>query len=113
LIDWPGITRVPPSSHLSTKFPPFIILFRPFSPIPPSLPPSLPPLPPGYDIEDETIPLARDDTLPLIETIAYAADMRKGEDVYAIRVSSLTTVSSFFVLVSGNSRPQIQAIAGT
>lgn len=67
----------------------------------------------GYDIEDETVPLEQDDALPLIETIANAADMRKGEDVYAIRVSSLTTVSSFFVLVSGNSRPQIQAIAGT
>ncbi|GAB5031162.1 iojap-related protein [Nannochloropsis oceanica] len=66
----------------------------------------------GYDIEDETVPLEQDDALPLIETIANAADMRKGEDVYAIRVSSLTTVSSFFVLVSGNSRPQIQAIAG-
>ncbi len=87
------------------------LLFLFFSPLS-----SLPRLPPsrskGYDIENETVPLDQDDALPLIETIAYAADMRKGEDVYAIRVSSLTTVSSFFVLVSGNSRPQIQAIAG-
>ncbi|EWM26409.1 Ribosome-associated, Iojap [Nannochloropsis gaditana] len=66
----------------------------------------------GYDIEEETVPLAEDETLPVIETIASAADMRKGEDVLALRVSRLTTVSSFFVLVSGNSRPQIQAIAG-
>ena len=66
----------------------------------------------GYDIEDDGIPLEEDDTIPLIETIAEAADMRKAEDVYAIRVSSLTTVSSFFVLATGNSRPQIQAIAG-
>lgn len=66
----------------------------------------------GYDIEPEVVPLAEDDTLPWVETIAAAADARKGEDLYAIRVSSLTTVSSFFVLVSGNSRPQIQAIAG-
>jgi ribosome-associated protein len=66
----------------------------------------------GYDIEPDTVPLDQDDTLPWVETIAAAADARKGEDVFAIRVSSLTTVSSFFVLVSGNSRPQIQAIAG-
>lgn len=65
----------------------------------------------GYDIEPEVVPLEEDDTLPWVETIAAAADARKGEEVYAIRVSSLTTVSSFFVLVSGNSRPQIQAIA--
>ena len=65
----------------------------------------------GYDIEPEAVPLAEDDTLPVVETVAAAADKRKAEDIYAIRVSSLTTVSSFFVLVSGNSRPQIQAIA--
>lgn len=66
----------------------------------------------GYDIEDDNVPLEEDDTLPLIETIAEAADMRKADDIYAIRVSSLTTVSSFFFLATGNSRPQIQAIAG-
>ena len=32
----------------------------------------------GYDIEDDRVPLEEDDTLPLIETIAEAADMRKG-----------------------------------
>lgn len=65
----------------------------------------------GYDLPDEEVPLEQDDTLPVVRTIAAAADKRKGEDIYAIRVSSLTIVSSFFVLITGNSRPQIQAIA--
>lgn len=65
----------------------------------------------GYDLPEETIPLEEDDTLPVVRTIASAADKRKGEDILAIRVTSLTIVSSFFVLITGNSRPQIQAIA--
>lgn len=65
----------------------------------------------GYDVPDETVPLEEDDTVPLVETIAAAADKRKGEDLLALRVSSITIVTSFIVLVTGNSRPQIQAIA--
>lgn len=52
-----------------------------------------------------------DDLVPMIECIAKAADMRKAEDIKAIRVSKLTTTTSFVVLCSGNSRPQNQAIA--
>jgi len=54
-----------------------------------------------------------DDLAPLVRTIASAADMRKAEDIVAIRVSKITAVTSFVVIVSGNSRPQNQAIASS
>jgi len=65
----------------------------------------------GYDVEPDQTPLEQDDLLPVIKTVAAAADKRKGEDIMAIRVTSLTTITSFIVLVTGNSRPQLQAIA--
>mmetsp|Transcript_1294 Transcript_1294/g.1851 ORF Transcript_1294/g.1851 Transcript_1294/m.1851 type:complete len:217 (-) Transcript_1294:37-687(-) len=52
-----------------------------------------------------------DELVPLVTCIAKAADMRKAEDIVCIRVSKLTTTTSFVVLCSGNSRPQNQAIA--
>jgi len=58
----------------------------------------------GKSVED-------DDLVPLVECIAKAADMRKAEDIKCIRVSKLTTTTSFVVIVSGNSRPQNRAIA--
>lgn len=65
----------------------------------------------GYDVEDDPTPLEEDGLLPVIHTIALAADKRKGEDIVALRVTSLTTITSFIVVVTGNSRPQLQAIA--
>jgi len=56
------------------------------------------------DVQDD--PLA-----PLVSAIVRSADGRKAEDIRAIRVSKLTATTSFIVLVSGNSRPQNQAIA--
>eukprot|EP00594_Rhizosolenia_setigera_P009464 CAMPEP_0178967984 /NCGR_PEP_ID=MMETSP0789-20121207/17943_1 /TAXON_ID=3005 /ORGANISM="Rhizosolenia setigera, Strain CCMP 1694" /LENGTH=256 /DNA_ID=CAMNT_0020653745 /DNA_START=128 /DNA_END=898 /DNA_ORIENTATION=+ len=58
------------------------------------------------DVSPNLDPLA-----PLVETIVKAADMRKAEDISAIRVSKLTAMTSFVVVLSGNSRPQNQAIA--
>ena len=53
-------------------------------------------------------PPASDELAPLIRTIVKAADMRKAEDVVAFRVSRVSSVASFVVICSGNSRPQNQ-----
>jgi len=52
-----------------------------------------------------------DDLAPLIQTMAIAADKRKADNIVAMRISKLSTVASFVVICSGNSRPQNQAIA--
>lgn len=56
-------------------------------------------------------PPTSDELAPLIRTIAKAADMRKAEDIVALRVSKVSSVASFVVICCGNSRPQNQAIA--
>lgn len=57
-------------------------------------------------------PPTDDDLAPLIRTIAKAADMRKADDIVAMRIAKCSTVAGFVVICSGNSRPQNQAIAG-
>eukprot|EP00558_Chaetoceros_sp_UNC1202_P012131 CAMPEP_0197232706 /NCGR_PEP_ID=MMETSP1429-20130617/945_1 /TAXON_ID=49237 /ORGANISM="Chaetoceros sp., Strain UNC1202" /LENGTH=240 /DNA_ID=CAMNT_0042690807 /DNA_START=102 /DNA_END=824 /DNA_ORIENTATION=- len=57
-------------------------------------------------------PPTDDDLAPFIRTIAKAADMRKADNIVAMRISKVTTVANFVVVCSGNSRPQNQAIAG-
>jgi len=52
-----------------------------------------------------------DELAPFVRTVAKAADMRKAEGIIAMRVSKLSTVASFVVICTGNSRPQNQAIA--
>jgi len=52
-----------------------------------------------------------DDLAVFVKAIVKAADMRKAEDIRAVRVSKITALTSFLVIVSGNSRPQNQAIA--
>ena len=59
----------------------------------------------GYDIEPATVPLKQADTLPWVETIAAAADGARARTCSPSASSSLTTVSSFFVLVSSQLRP--------
>lgn len=74
-----------------------------------------PPVPDGrlpVDQNNESISPNMDPLAPLVETIVKAADMRKASDIRAIRVSQLTATTSFVIIVSGNSRPQNQAIAG-
>jgi len=61
---------------------------------------------PAFHGPPNTDPLA-----PLVLTIVQAADTRKAEEIRAIRVSKLTATTSFIVMVSGNSRPQNQAIS--
>lgn len=56
-------------------------------------------------------PPTEDDLAPLIKVIAKAADMRKADDVVAMRIAKVSTIAGFVVICSGNSRPQNQAIA--
>lgn len=57
------------------------------------------------------IPLMEDPLIPMITAIVNAADGRKAQFMSAFRVSSVTEVTTFFVVLEGNSRPQNQAIA--
>jgi len=61
----------------------------------------------------DDVPPSLDDLSPLVRTMARAADLRKAEQIVALRVSKITTVTSFIVVCSGNSRPQNQAIAAS
>lgn len=67
-----------------------------------------------YSVDPTDLPpgLVSDDPLtPLIHTIVHAADMRKANDIVAMRVTQCTSLTNFVVIVSGTSRPQNQAIA--
>jgi len=46
-----------------------------------------------------------------VRCIVKAADGRKAEDIVALRVNHVSTLTSYLVILSGNSRPQNQAIA--
>lgn len=52
------------------------------------------------------------DDLALVKAIVKAADGRKAEDVVALQVAQVSTLTCFMIILSGNSRPQNQAIAG-
>jgi len=51
-----------------------------------------------------------DDLADLVRCIVGAADGRKADNIVAMRVSKVSTVTSFVVIATGNSRPQNQAI---
>mmetsp|Transcript_4793 Transcript_4793/g.6230 ORF Transcript_4793/g.6230 Transcript_4793/m.6230 type:complete len:307 (-) Transcript_4793:125-1045(-) len=51
------------------------------------------------------------DTMNLVNCIVHAADGRKASDIVALKVHHISTLSSVLVILSGNSRPQNQAIA--
>ncbi|KAG8468234.1 hypothetical protein KFE25_013317 [Diacronema lutheri] len=56
-------------------------------------------------------PLAADDpSAPLVSAIALAGDDRKARAIKAIRVSALTTVTTFFVTMTGKTKTQVSAI---
>jgi ribosome-associated protein len=72
------------------------------------------PLEPGYLVGDppsRTVSPEQDDLAELVRCIVRAADGRKADNIVALRVSAVSTVTSFMVIVTGNSRPQNQAIA--
>ncbi|GAX16758.1 hypothetical protein FisN_21Hh205 [Fistulifera solaris] len=63
-------------------------------------------------VGDDKYSINTDETLlPLLECIVKAADGRKAEDIVALQVNHVSTLTSVLVIVSGNSRPQNQAIA--
>lgn len=52
-----------------------------------------------------------EDVQDLVRTIVRAADARKAEQIVALQVHKVTTLTSYLVILSGNSRPQNSAIA--
>lgn len=54
-----------------------------------------------------------DELAPVVKEIVMAADGRKAQDIVALRVSKCTSLTSFVLILCGNSRPQNQAIAAS
>ncbi|CAB9523461.1 expressed unknown protein [Seminavis robusta] len=65
----------------------------------------------GDNPRPESVPIQDDPSAELVRAIAKAADGRKAENIVALRVSPVSTMASFLIILSGNSRPQNQAIA--
>jgi len=62
-------------------------------------------------VGDEVLVRPEDDELAdLVRCIVKAADGRKADNIVAMRISKISTVTSFVVIATGNSRPQNQAI---
>jgi ribosome-associated protein len=61
--------------------------------------------------EPSNVPPERDELADFVRCVVRAADGRKADNIVAIRVSAVSTLTSFVVILSGNSRPQNQAIA--
>lgn len=59
------------------------------------------------------IPLALDPLLPVVKQAAKSADMRKAASVTAVRVSHLTEVTQFVVLIEATNNRQLQALSDT
>jgi hypothetical protein len=58
-----------------------------------------------------SVPLSDDPLLPMVLQIAKSADLRKAASVNAMRVSHLTEVTQFVVLIEGSNNRQISALA--
>lgn len=58
-------------------------------------------------------PPEKDELADMIRFIVKHADEKKAENITAIRVSTVTTMTSFMVFISATSSPQTQAIATT
>lgn len=55
----------------------------------------------------------RDSSLQLAITAATAADDRKAADITLLRVADISTLADYFVIVTGFSKAQVRAIAGS
>ena len=62
------------------------------------------------DVDSITANPEDDDLAEMVKCIVKAADGRKAENIVAMRVSKVSTVTSFVIIATGNSRPQNQAI---
>jgi ribosome-associated protein len=60
---------------------------------------------------DPQCKIEQDPELPMVEAIVRAADKRKATSISVFRVFALTEVTTFMVLIEGNSKPQNQAIS--
>ena len=69
--------------------------------------------PQGNSVGDDppNVPPEQDELADLVRCVVKAADGRKADNIVALRVSQVSTLTSFLVILSGNSRPQNQAIA--
>ena len=56
------------------------------------------------------VPLSEDSLLPIVKAAVKSADDRKAASISAVRVSHLTEVTQFIVMIEGNNNRQIQAI---
>lgn len=50
-------------------------------------------------------------TKEAVKTMVLALEDKKAEDVQVLQVENLTTLADYFVLCSGNSAPQLRALA--
>ena len=57
--------------------------------------------------------IAQDTSLQLAIAAASAADDRKGADITLLRVAHISTLADYFVIVTGFSKAQVRAIAGS
>jgi len=65
----------------------------------------------AYHNRETRVPPEQDAAADLVRCIVRAADGRKADDIAALRVSHVSTLTTFLVVLSGNSRPQNAAIA--
>ena len=54
------------------------------------------------------VPPEQDELSDLVRCVVKAGDARKAENIVALRVSDVSTLTSFVVILCGNSRPQNQ-----
>ncbi|HJA73004.1 MAG TPA: ribosome silencing factor [Candidatus Limosilactobacillus faecipullorum] len=52
-----------------------------------------------------------DDSKALLEKVVKAADGRRAEDIVAMQVDQLTPMADYFVVMTGGSNRQVQAIS--
>jgi ribosome-associated protein len=67
--------------------------------------------PPVKELSTGTIAPLDTDVLDMVYTIVKAADGRKADEIVALNVEACTSLCSSIIILSGNSRPQNQAIA--
>lgn len=62
---------------------------------------------------DKIVPLTDDPLYPLVRSAILAGNSRKANEIKAFRISHLTEIASFMIILQGNSSPQNQAIANS
>ena len=63
--------------------------------------------------ESNNLPIEDDPLLPMVNTVIEAANMRKANSMSAFRISHITEITTFMVIIEGNSRPQNQVLIMT